>query len=50
MLLDLFVYIYTLFYFRDRLASVDRPPPDGDDITSILGSSQIPPRPASGMF
>ncbi|XP_071145808.1 regulating synaptic membrane exocytosis protein 2-like [Mytilus edulis] len=31
----------------DRLLSVDRPPPEGDDITSSLGSSQIPPKPSS---
>ncbi|KAH3849428.1 hypothetical protein DPMN_091828 [Dreissena polymorpha] len=28
--------------------SPDRPPPDGDDITSILGPGQVCPKPAYG--
>ena len=46
------VYVYTYTYLNEysshTLSLSLRPAPEGDDITSMLGPGQVPPKPSLG--
>ena len=45
-----YIHYVSTIHYRLKSPNPDRVPPEGDDITSLLGPGQVPPKPALGLF